>query len=283
MTPHFSSMGTDPIDPSRHSYGERPAQFGVRVTRGSWLGTMTALFVAAVILSFPPAILAGPPGEPSILRQHAVRTGESSERSRQEGAPIPANPRLPSEVFPASGTSIPARSAGDGPVRSGSPFEVGYAEPQPVANTRTVTSQPSQAIELKPPSQSETAKPRATGAKSGSMSTMLLALGFVVGLFLVANQVVRKAQPKRFQKLPGEVVEVLGRTSMGQRQQLVVMRFGSKLILVSQQAGETQTLAEIIEPTEVERLQALCLGRAEPISSAPKKESVFSSIFNSLT
>lgn len=112
---------------------------------------------------------------------------------------------------------------------------------------------------------------------------MLLALGFVVGLFLVANHVVRKAQPKRFQKLPSEVVEVLGRTSMGQRQQLVVMRFGSKLILVSQQAGETQTLAEIIEPTEVERLQALCLGRPESISTEQKKESVFSSLYKSLS
>jgi flagellar biogenesis protein FliO len=90
-----------------------------------------------------------------------------------------------------------------------------------------------------------------------------------VFLFLGAVLALRKSQPKQFQKLPKDVVEILGRTPIAPRQNLVVVRFGSKLILVSQQPGETRTLSEIQDANEAGRLTGLCeSSRPESISSS---------------
>ena len=68
----------------------------------------------------------------------------------------------------------------------------------------------------------------------------------------------RKSQPVNFAKLPSEVVQVMGRTAMAPRQQVYVVRFGSKMLLVSHQPGQTQTLGEITDLDEVQRLAGLC-------------------------
>ena len=84
------------------------------------------------------------------------------------------------------------------------------------------------------------------------------------------------------QCLPNEVIEVLGRSTMGPRQQLYVLRFGSKLILVSQQPGETQALGEITDQEEAARLAGLCeANRPESISNSFKE--VFRQVVTSST
>jgi len=45
---------------------------------------------------------------------------------------------------------------------------------------------------------------------------------------------------------------------MANRQQLYVIRFGRKLVLVSQQVGQTEVLSEIDDRTEVDHLLGLC-------------------------
>jgi flagellar biogenesis protein FliO len=103
---------------------------------------------------------------------------------------------------------------------------------------------------------------------SATLST-IFSLMVVVFLFLIAALVVRKSQPKQFQKLPKDVLDVLGRTSIAPRQSLILMRFGSKLILVSQQPGETRTICEIQEASEVARLAGLCeSSKPESITSS---------------
>ncbi|HUP82444.1 MAG TPA: flagellar biosynthetic protein FliO, partial [Pirellula sp.] len=54
------------------------------------------------------------------------------------------------------------------------------------------------------------------------------------------------------------VVQVMGRSPMAPRQQMYVVRFGSKLLLISHQPGQTQTLCEISDSDEVQRLAGLC-------------------------
>ena len=65
---------------------------------------------------------------------------------------------------------------------------------------------------------------------------------------------VRKSGAQPTFGLPSHVVEVLGRTVLAPRQQLYVVRFGPKLLLISHQLGQTQTLSEIDNPDEVDRL-----------------------------
>ena len=88
--------------------------------------------------------------------------------------------------------------------------------------------------------------------------SMFLSLAVVLSFFLLVAWLVKKSQPNSFLKLPGDVVQVMGRTPMAPRQQMYVVRFGSKLLLISHQPGQTQTLGEITDADEVQRLAGLC-------------------------
>lgn len=88
--------------------------------------------------------------------------------------------------------------------------------------------------------------------------SMFFSLAVVLSFFLLVAWLVKKSQPNAFLKLPGDVVQVMGRTPMAPRQQMYVVRFGSKLLLISHQPGQTQTLSELTDPDEVQRLAGLC-------------------------
>jgi hypothetical protein len=47
------------------------------------------------------------------------------------------------------------------------------------------------------------------------------------------------------------------------------MRFGNKLLLVSQQPGETRVISEVADPKEVERMIALCEKPHQPGAAFP--------------
>ncbi len=96
-----------------------------------------------------------------------------------------------------------------------------------------------------------------TSSWSAALS-MFLSLAVVLSFFLLVAWMVKKSQPNAFIKLPADVVQVMGRTPMAPRQQMYVVRFGSKLLLISHQPGQTQTLGEITDSDEVQRLAGLC-------------------------
>jgi flagellar biogenesis protein FliO len=113
-------------------------------------------------------------------------------------------------------------------------------------------------LELKSPSKEvvgSVSKPKSGWAAALSM---IFSLAIVLCLFLIIAWLFRKSQPRAMVKLPNDVVQIMGRTSMAPRQQVYVVRFGSKMLLVSHQPGQTQTLGEITDPEEVQRLAGLC-------------------------
>ena len=113
-------------------------------------------------------------------------------------------------------------------------------------------------IELKPSSKealNSISKPKSSWATALSM---MFSLAIVLCLFFIIAWLFRRTQPNSMAKLPSEVVQVMGRTAMAPRQQVNVLRFGSKMLLVSHQPGQTQTLGEITDPEEVQRLAGLC-------------------------
>ncbi len=67
--------------------------------------------------------------------------------------------------------------------------------------------------------------------------------------------VLSQSRTKLTGALPKQVVNVLGRTQLAPRQQLVLIRFGSKLILVSNLQGEVRTLSELTDPLEVDQMR----------------------------
>ncbi len=88
--------------------------------------------------------------------------------------------------------------------------------------------------------------------------TMFGSLAVVLGLFLGMTWLLRRGLPKGTRLLSSEVVEVLGRAPLAPRQQMHVIRFGSRLLLVSVTSTGAETLAEITDPAEVDRLAGIC-------------------------
>jgi flagellar biogenesis protein FliO len=92
-------------------------------------------------------------------------------------------------------------------------------------------------------------------------------LAAVLAGFFVVAWALRRASPRGFGVLPAEAFEVLGRAPLANRQQAQLLRCGNKLLLVAVGAEGAETLTEITDPAEVERLAAVCR-RARPSGSA---------------
>lgn len=86
----------------------------------------------------------------------------------------------------------------------------------------------------------------------------MASLAAVLGLFFAVAWVLRRGTPHTMAALPGEVVEILGRAPLPGRQQMHLVRCGHKLLLVAISATSADTLTEITDPLEVDRLCGLC-------------------------
>jgi flagellar biogenesis protein FliO len=87
---------------------------------------------------------------------------------------------------------------------------------------------------------------------------MILSLGFVLGLFWVTVKLLNRGVKNGGKSLPKNVVEVLGNAPMMGRQSLQVIRFGNKILLVAVSPAGYDTLTEITDPLEVDRLAGMC-------------------------
>jgi flagellar biogenesis protein FliO len=107
-----------------------------------------------------------------------------------------------------------------------------------------------------------------------SMTAVFGSLVVVLGIFLLIAWIVRRAAPQGLTRLPNEAFEVLGRAPLAGRQNVHLLRCGNKLLLVSITPAGTETLTEIIDPQEVDRLAGLCR-QAGPHSSTAAFRRIF--------
>lgn len=98
---------------------------------------------------------------------------------------------------------------------------------------------------------------RPLGAASSAM-TGVVSLAVVLGLFFAVAWAMRRGMPAGPALLPREAVEVLGRTPLAGRQHAHLVRCGNKVLLVYLNQGAAETLTEITDPVEVDRLVGLC-------------------------
>lgn len=115
-------------------------------------------------------------------------------------------------------------------------------------------------------SSSSSSEPSATSLVTnvgggGSMLRVGMALAGVVGLILILKYGagtmlgVKAAGPRA-----NKGVRVLSRTTMGPRQQLVLLQVGRKLVLVADSGGTVSTVTEIVDPDEVAELAGQAIG-----------------------
>ncbi len=138
---------------------------------------------------------------------------------------------------------------------------------RPVAERHSETPDaPSPA--LPPPSAASPARGEARPHVLPPVSTMLGSLAVVVGLFLALAWVVRVNLPKGPPSLPRDAVEMLGRTLLTGRQYVHLVRCGNKMLLVAITASGAETLTEITDPVEVDRLAGICYSTRPQSASA---------------
>jgi len=93
-------------------------------------------------------------------------------------------------------------------------------------------------------------------------------LSIVLGGYLGLVWLLRKVNPAGNNGIPTEVLEVVGNAPLDNRQNLQLVRLGSKLLLMIHGPDGTQPIGEVTDPAEVDHLVALCNGRTRTASSA---------------
>jgi len=179
----------------------------------------------------------------------------------------------PSAAAPAEQTR-PSAPLGQGPAGLGASeadTSVGDPSPGSVRLNRPAAQPP---LPLSRPGETSESAGRGSRGTLGSMVTVAGSLAVVLGLFLAVAWLLRRAAPKSLTPLPAEVVEVLGRAPLAGRQQMHLLRCGRKLLLVSVTPAGAETLTEITDPAEVDRLAGLCQ-QARPGSTTAAFRQVF--------
>ncbi len=92
------------------------------------------------------------------------------------------------------------------------------------------------------------------------------------GLVLLGYGLLRKmggrSSTRRPGRLPRQVIELVGFVPLSPRQQLQLVRLGSKLVLVAVSANGAEPLAEVTDPVEVDQILAACNSGQSALASA---------------
>ena len=176
----------------------------------------------------------------------------------RDAQPAPAASVLPKSSSPAPGPASGAVSRTNSSVVPAQFTSTEPSMPGFSAEAASVVQPTGKALTLKPPSSSESVgAEHSTGTFQMIVSvgsSLLIVLGLIVG----AAWCYRKASPTASSSLPKDVLQVLGRAPLAPRQQLVLLRFNNKLVLVSNLQGEVRTISEITDPLEVDRVAGIC-------------------------
>jgi flagellar biogenesis protein FliO len=114
---------------------------------------------------------------------------------------------------------------------------------------------------------------RTAATKPGrTVITTLTSLAVVLGLFLLLVWFQRRTSSGGSAVLPGEVVQTLGRVPLNGRQEMHLVRVGNKLLLLAVTASSAETLTEITDPAEIDRLSGICLKNQPGSISASFRE-----------
>jgi flagellar biogenesis protein FliO len=91
-----------------------------------------------------------------------------------------------------------------------------------------------------------------------ALLTTATSLAVVVGLFLLLVWLQRRLSGRNGLRLPGAVVQTLGRVPLNGRQEMHLVQVGNKLLLLAVTATSAETLTEITDPAEIARLNGIC-------------------------
>ena len=176
-------------------------------------------------------------------------SGSASGRLSDSGDAAAASDRFGESSAVREGSARPAAAAVRLPVRIVS---------RTVASTaRTLAKD--EPLPLAPPKRHAAHGVPGTPAAPGRMlTTVLTSLSVVLGVFLLLVWMARRGRARGRGTLPFDVVETLGRAPLTGRQEMQLVRVGHKLLLLSVTPTSAETLTEITDPDEIDRLSQIC-------------------------
>jgi len=128
-----------------------------------------------------------------------------------------------------------------------------------LATSRTPLPKPTSLAAARSSNSVELEKAQARKSTSSGALGTFFALGIALTLFFGSVLIVKRIWPNvAKKKLPSNVLEVIATTELLPRQQWMLLRFGSKLILVCQQQSQTNLIAEVTDEAEIQRLLSQC-------------------------
>jgi flagellar biogenesis protein FliO len=232
-----------------------------------WFNACIALMFSTLLLTAHPISAQSPQ-----LPQYTQQGYDTSLPDNTRPATTPSNEvRVDPFVTPASSLSSPATSnpAAIPYKSSGSASDV-PSIPNRSESGVPQTFQPSTSSALAA-NNSLTLKPRSAVTSStsegadknrsssfGSVLTMFTSLLVVVTLFFAFMFMLKKANGGNTSELPRDVFQVMGTSRLAGRHSLFLLRLGHKLVLVHAGSGEVQTITEVTDPAEVDRLCGSC-------------------------
>lgn len=104
------------------------------------------------------------------------------------------------------------------------------------------------------------AEPNRGSFFGGPVATIAGALAITLGLFAVVMLVARRGGGMHSRALPREAFEVIGQTTIGPRQRLMVVRVGTQALVIGTSPAGIQTVAQFDDPDEAGQLIAQCRG-----------------------
>jgi flagellar biogenesis protein FliO len=219
--------------------------------------------------------------EPVAERPQTAPNPESAANGENEASPVPLAVPLPVPLPPpkldASVTPISYRESDAAENAESAPHNSSAADRTPASGPQKTPLSPQHRKGKLPLAPNGKAEPSDSGKSSGAFPSMISvagSTGFVLGIFLLLVWFVRRKTPQALIRLPGEAFEVLGRAPLSGRQQVHLLRCGNKLLLVSVTPSGAETLTEIVDPPEVDRLSGLCR-QSQPGSSSAAFKQIF--------
>ena len=179
----------------------------------------------------------------SIQRRHAARGGRRSRNSV-------SRPTRES-VAPPAAASVALSSL---------PETAAEATPASHHKTWKELAQKHNEERARQPQTSGPSTPSSSASKSATSGavTAVGALVVVIGLILVLARLFRRHAPLFSQSLPTEALEVLGRRYLDQRQSILLLRVGSRILVVGSSPAGLQGIGELSDPVEVDLVAGMC-------------------------
>lgn len=207
---------------------------------------------------------------PLAARGDEAPTGGVSRTSLRQ---LPIRFRQTDSQVGSSSAARATNLAASTPAASGSTFNSTASAVDDAASSAEAnparTRESAAPLPLAPRSRGADALSQDKNSSTGrALATIVSSLVVVVGILVGLAAAARRFRPA-VRVLPDEVFMHLGTTTLAGRQTIHLVRFGDKLMLIAATAAGLQSLGELTDSEEVERLSALCRPRrSSPIASS---------------